>query len=84
MIVPQKISRKEIKVDLYVGAQAKGRVTQAEMQKMVQNFVSSKIDTEWAGLKLAGIRRAAAAVPPAHAIRRGTIEEMLGAGVESA
>jgi hypothetical protein len=82
MIVPKKISNKEIKIDLYVDPQIKAKRDAPQLQKMIQNFVSAKIQTDWAGLKLAGISRASAATPPEQMFRRGTIEEILGAQLE--
>jgi hypothetical protein len=82
MIVPRKISNKEIKIDLFVDPQFKGKGSAVQLQKMIQNFVSTKIHTDWAGLKLAGISRACAATPPEQMFRRGTIEEILGAQLE--
>jgi hypothetical protein len=82
MIVPKKVSSKEIKIDLYVDPQIKAKGNASQLQKMIQNFVSAKIQTDWAGLKLAGISRASAATPPEQLFRRGTIEEILGAQLE--
>jgi len=80
MMVPRKISNKEIKVDMFVELQAKGKG--AQTQKLIENFVSAKIRTDWLGLKLAGISKASAAAPPEHDYRRGTIEEILGAQLD--
>jgi len=82
MIVPKKISSKEIKIDLYVVPQIKAKGNAPQLQKMIQNFVSAKIQTDWAGLRLASISRASAATPPEQMFRRGTIEEILGAQLE--
>ena len=82
MIVPKKISNKEIKIEMFVDPQAKGKASAAQMQKMIHSFVNIKIQTDWLGLKLAGISRASAAVPPEQMFRRGTIEEILGAQLE--
>lgn len=82
MIIPKKISNKEIKIDLYVDIQTKAKSNAPQLQRMIQDFVDAKIQTDWAGLKLAGIGRASAATPPEQMFRRGTIEEILGAQLE--
>lgn len=83
MIVPKKISSSEIKVDMFIGVQKGKRMDAIEMQKVVQRLVKTKIESEWQGLRLAGISRASAGVPPQQVFRRGTIEEMLGTDLES-
>ena len=83
MIVPRKISSSEIKIDLFLGVQGRRKLQSGDLHKVVQHLVQSKINTEWQGLKLASIGRATAAVPPQDVIRRGTIEEMLGATLKS-
>lgn len=82
LIVPKRISSREIKIDLFVDPQAKGKTSSAQVQKMIQHFVNTKMQSEWVGLKLAGISRASAATPPDQMFRRGTIEEILGAQLE--
>jgi len=82
MIVPRKISNKEIKIDMFVDPQISGKGSAALVQKMIKNFVNSKIGTDWVGLRLAGISRASAAAVPEQTFRRGTIEEILGAQLE--
>jgi hypothetical protein len=82
MIVPKKVSNKEIKIDLFVDPQIKGKGSPLQLQKLIQNFVSTKIETDWTGLKLASIGRASVATPPEQMFRRGTIEEILGAQLE--
>lgn len=82
MIVPKRISSKEIEIEMFVDPQMKGRPTAARVQKMIQNLVQTKIQTDWMGLKLAGISRERAAAPPEQMFRRGTIEEILGAQLE--
>ena len=82
MMVPKKISSKEIKVDMFVDLQIRGKGSVAQTQKMIQNFVSTKIKTDWFGLRLGGISRPSAAAPPEQVYRRGTIEEILGAQLE--
>ncbi len=79
MMVPRKISNKEIKVDMFFEPQFRGKGSSAQTQRIIQNFVSMKIRTDWLGLRLAGISRPSAAAPPEHVYRRGTIEEILGA-----
>jgi len=79
MIVPRKISSNEVKVDMFVGSLKKKRMLGSDVQRFVQDFVKSKIHSEWQGLKLAGISRATVAAPPQQTVTRGTIEEILGA-----
>jgi hypothetical protein len=83
MIVPKKISSNEIKVDIFIDPQHKKRLQPLDIQKAVTDFVKSKIHSEWAGLKLGSISRATIASPPDQTFHRGTIEEILGANLES-
>ena len=82
MIVPKRISSTEIQVDLFVNPPKKGKLQHKAVQKVVQKFVKEKIQSEWRGLKLAGISRPTAATPPHKSLVRGTIEEMLGTTLE--
>ncbi len=82
MIVPKRIASDEIKVDLFIDLSKKRKMHSGELHKVVQHLVESKIATEWQGLKLAGIGRATTAAPPLDVVRRGTIEEILGAAIE--
>jgi hypothetical protein len=79
MLVPKKISSSEILVDLFINPAKKGKLLARDLPKIVQSFVQKKIESEWRGLKLGGISRPTAAIPPQKAFVRGTIEEMLGA-----
>jgi hypothetical protein len=79
LIVPRRITNKEVKIDLFVGVSLKGKVSDAQLHRMIQGFVSEKIRTDWTGLKLVGIGRVSSAAPPDETYRRGTIEEILGA-----
>ena len=81
MIVPRKISSNEIKVDMFVDP-TKRLKSGVDLQKAVQSLVKAKIQSEWQGLKLAGISRATVAAPPEQKFTRGTIEEILGATLE--
>jgi len=81
LIVPKKITRSQIVVEMFIESK-KGKPSSSELQKVVQDFVKSKIQSEWQGLKLAGISRATSAVPPDRRFVRGTIEEILGARLE--
>ena len=82
MIVPKRVSSKEITIEMFVDPLIKGKPSVAQVQKMIQGFVNTKIQTEWMGLKLARITRESAATPPEQMFRRGTIEEILGAQLE--
>jgi hypothetical protein len=79
MIVPRKISSREIKVDFFLDAQKGKKAGASAVQKLVQDFVKEKIQSDWTGLKLGGITRASAASAPEERVARGTIEEILGA-----
>lgn len=83
MLVPRKISSHEIKVDIFVGAQKGKKPGAPDVQRVVQNFIKEKIQSDWRGLKLGGIARASAATPPDERFTRGTIEEILGANLEA-
>jgi len=82
MIIPKKISNKEVTIELFVEAHGKGKPNPVHLQKMIQQFVQAKIKSEWMGLKLGGISRAKTAALPDQIVRRGTIEEILGAQLE--
>jgi hypothetical protein len=82
MLVPRKISSHEIKVDIFVDAQRRKKNGGSDVQKVVQDFIKEKIQSDWSGLRLGGIARAAAAAPPDEKVTRGTIEEILGADLE--
>jgi len=78
MIVPKRVTSARIEVDVFVDAVKKGRTQGREIQKTVQDFVKSKIDSEWKGLKLGAVGRAGSAVPPQKSVVRGSIEDILG------
>lgn len=82
MIVPTKITSREIKVDIFIEP-AKGPRSASGTQKLVEGFVKAKIETEWRGLKLGSIGKPTVAPPPEEKLKRGTIEEMLGAILDS-
>jgi hypothetical protein len=79
MIVPRRIASNEIKVDMFVDPAGKGKSHGSTTQKFVQSLVRQKIENEWAGLKLGNIGKPTSAVAPEEQVRRGTIEEILGA-----
>jgi hypothetical protein len=82
MIVPKRISNKEIEVEMFVNPAKKGKLNAKVMQKLVQEFVAEKIESEWRGLRLGGISKASIAAPPEKMFIRGTIEEMLGTNLD--
>ena len=83
MIVPTRISSSEVKVELFLNPQKRGRLVAKQTMKLVQEFVEQKIQSEWSGLRLGGISRPSLAVPPRRSFVRGTIEEILGTSLES-
>lgn len=83
MLVPTKISSKEIKVDLFVEQHGRGKGHSQSIQQLVQAFVKAKVHTEWRGLRLENISRATTAAPPERSVIRGTIEEILGTSFDS-
>ncbi|HUI10063.1 MAG TPA: hypothetical protein VL221_07025 [Bacteroidota bacterium] len=78
MIVPKRVTSARIEVDVFVDAAKKGRTPAREIQKTVQDFVKSKIESEWKGLRLGTVGRAGTAVPPQKSVVRGSIEDILG------
>ena len=78
MIVPKRVTSARIEVDVFVDSAKKGKTQAKEVQKVVQELVKSKIESEWKGLKFGGIGRAGSAVPPKKALVRGSIEDILG------
>lgn len=81
LIVPMKISCDQIVVEMFIEAK-KGKPKASEIQRVVQDFVKTKIHSEWQGLRLAGISKPTSATPPERRFVRGTIEEILGAKLE--
>lgn len=79
MIVPRKITNAEVQVDVFLNPQKKGKLGSKDVERVVRNLVSEKLDGEWKGLHLASIGRPIVAKPPQKIIVRGTIEEILGA-----
>lgn len=82
MIVPTRITNTEIRVDIFLNPQKRGKIPVKEIGKVAENLVKGKIATEWKGLRLGGISKPMAAQPPQKTIRRGTIEEILGSAFE--
>lgn len=82
MLVPTKISSKEIKIDLFVDPR-KGKLHAKDLQHLVQTFVKAKVHGEWRGLRLESISRPTVAAAPERAVVRGTIEEILGTSFDS-
>ena len=78
MIVPLKITNNEIKVDLFIDRPASAKARSGDVAKSIEQFVKGKIESEWEGLRLAGISRVSSAAPPNKKIIRGTIEEIIG------
>ncbi|MBM2845410.1 MAG: hypothetical protein HW407_722 [Bacteroidetes bacterium] len=82
LIVPTKISSREVKIDMFVGSTGKRKAHGSSLYKTIENLVKTKIESEWQGLKLAGISRPTNAAPPEQTFSRGTIEEILGTSLE--
>ena len=82
MIVPRRVTSERIEVDVFVDSAKKGKSQAKDVQKVVQDFVKSKIESEWKGLKFGGIGRAGSAVPPQKSLVRGSIEDILGVAYE--
>lgn len=83
MIVPTRISSDAVKVDLFFSPSRGARFQPRHMLRAVQEFVEQKVGSEWEGLRLAGIGKPSLAAPPTKMFVRGTIEDMLGAPLES-
>jgi hypothetical protein len=82
MLVPTRISNREIKIDVFVESKGRGRVGGKDIQVMVEHFVRSKIAHEWRGLRFGSVGKAMEAEPPSRAVVRGSIEEILGVQYE--
>jgi hypothetical protein len=78
MIVPKRISSREVLIDFFVEHQGKPSGVAKSTMTMVESFVQHKISSEWKGLKLGSVSRPTNAAPPNKTFLRGTIEEMLG------
>jgi hypothetical protein len=82
MIVPTRVSNKEIQVDFFINMKTLARQKTKDLQKTLRGFVEGMLDTEWRGLKLGTIGKPIAALPPRESIVRGTIEDILGGSIE--
>lgn len=82
MIVPKRVTSARIELDVFIDTAKKGKTLPKDVQKVVQDFVKSRIGSEWKGLKFGGIGRAGSAVPPQKALVRGSIEDILGAAFD--
>lgn len=83
MIVPTRVSSKEIQVDFFVNVAGLPRQKMKDLQKTLRGFVEEMLDSEWKGLRLGAIGKPAAAIPPRESIVRGTIEDILGSTIEN-
>lgn len=79
MVVPRRITNKEVTVDLFVDLPKKAK---QDLQAVLRTFVSTKMRSEWQGFRLGGISRGADAEPPRQTFKRATIEEILGVRLE--
>ena len=78
LIVPTKISNNEVKIDLFVNPARGARLHAKGLSKAIEEFLETKIGSEWKGLRLASIGRPSHVIPPSKSFVRGTIEDMLG------
>jgi hypothetical protein len=78
MIVPTRIANSEVKIDIFLNPQKRGKLPLKDVGRIAENLVKGKIATEWKGLRLGGISKPSVAQPPQKIFRRGTIEEILG------
>jgi hypothetical protein len=83
MIVPTRVSSKEVRVDLFFNFGAAVHHQAKDIQKFLRHFVEAKVDAEWKGLKLGAVGRPTAALPPRETIVRGAIEDILGSDLEN-
>jgi hypothetical protein len=81
MIVPTHVSSKEVRVDFFVNFRSSVRRDAKDIQKALRNFVESKVDSEWKGLKLGSIGRPTIGSPPREVLLRGAIEDILGSDI---
>ncbi len=82
MIVPTRVSSKEVQVDFFINVAGLARQKARDLQKTLRGFVEGMLGTEWKGLKLGTIGKPSAALPPRESIVRGTIEDILGGTIE--
>jgi hypothetical protein len=83
MIVPKKISGARIEIDVFVDPERTAKPLSKNVQRTVQDFVKSQIESQWKGLKLGSVGRPSAAAPPEKAFVRGSIEDILGVAIEN-
>jgi hypothetical protein len=82
MIVPTRVSSKEVQVDFFINIAGLARAKVKELPKTLRGFVEEMLGTEWKGLRLGAIGKPSAALPPREAIVRGPIEDILGGNLE--
>ena len=78
MIVPTRVSRSEIRLDLFFMPARGAKRESADTARRVENFVRARIGGDWHGVKLGSIGRRVTVAAPRKTYVRGTIEEMLG------
>ena len=83
MIVPTKISSTEVKIDVFVAPAKGSRLQTRSVPRLIQNLIEGKVSSEWRGLRLGEIGSPTTAIPPQKSYVRGTIEDMLGASLDS-
>jgi hypothetical protein len=82
MIVPTRVSGREVQVDFFINVQRLPRPQLHGLPRLLRSFLEARAETEWKGLEIHAIGRPAFAVPPRERMVRGSIEDILGIGVE--
>ena len=82
MIVPTRVSGQEVQVDFFINVQHLPRPQLQGLPRLVRSFLEEQAETEWKGLEIRTIGRPAAATPPRDRMVRGSIEDILGIGVD--
>lgn len=82
MIVPTKVSGQEVQVDFFINTQDLPRQQHQGLVRLLRSFLDARAETEWKGLEIGSIGRPASAAPPRERLVRGSIEDILGLGVD--
>ena len=82
MIVPTKVSGREVQVDFFINVQHLPRPQHQGIVRLLRSFLNERAETEWKGLEIGTIGRPSAAAPPRERLVRGSIEDILGLGLD--